>query len=102
MSDAKTPATEMTDCYRCGGQGGEQMDDGWLACYCCCETGKVPAAAYEAEMADRAAAKLAEETRLQEIAAHTAAYRASLATEAERDQFDADCAEAEWENRCGA
>ena len=26
-------------CGRCGGYGGEQVEDGWLSCYRCCELG---------------------------------------------------------------
>jgi len=26
-------------CPRCGGYGGDQMDDGWMSCYHCCEVG---------------------------------------------------------------
>lgn len=28
-------------CPRCGGYGGEQVEDGWLSCYHCCEHGTV-------------------------------------------------------------
>ena len=26
-------------CNKCGGYGGEQVEDGWLSCYRCCEVG---------------------------------------------------------------
>ncbi len=32
----------MEICYKCDGEGGEQLADGWMPCYCCGTTGKLP------------------------------------------------------------
>jgi len=34
-------AAEET-CYKCNGDGGEQLEDGWMPCFRCSTTGKLP------------------------------------------------------------
>lgn len=73
MTDAHdaSPAADLVACPRCGGACGEMLDDGWLACYCCGETGTVTAAHAADIRADDAAmaARMAEERRLERLAA---------------------------------
>jgi hypothetical protein len=51
MTTAPEP---MTDCPRCDGQGGEQLSDGWMPCYCCCTTGRMPVSFVEEDRAEQA------------------------------------------------